>query len=192
MSKGTETYTVFNLWNGYIQLPSRAYLGPKGSPSGIDRAYPVEIPDGHILWKLANPTDGSKPQLKILKGNIPKLEEEKKVPSKELPKALEKLVNKVVDALAVKASPAKEEKLANFEVRGIPEKEEKEEVSTESSVEEDSVEASSSEEEEETLSDELPTDENPSGILTGLEKDLESEKVPGSISQMRKKHRRRK
>lgn len=61
-------YTVFNLTNGHLQVPSGAYLSPRGDRDGKDRAYPVQIPPDSLLWRMADPRQG-KPEVKIVEGD---------------------------------------------------------------------------------------------------------------------------
>lgn len=65
-----KLYTVFSEYRGHVQLPSGAYLQPKGSSQGRDRAYPVEVPDGHVLWRLADPNITNPPTVTICEGNV--------------------------------------------------------------------------------------------------------------------------
>jgi hypothetical protein len=67
-------YTVFNLSDSHMQMPSGGYLHPKGAAEGRDRAYPVDVPPGHILWKLAVPQNGRAAQVRIVEGDVPSSE----------------------------------------------------------------------------------------------------------------------
>ena len=66
-----KLYTVFNLSKGSLQLPNRGYLKPHPDADGYDRSYPVEIPEGHILWKMARANEVRGPMVGIAEGDVP-------------------------------------------------------------------------------------------------------------------------
>lgn len=164
-----KLYTVISLYGGHFQLPSGAYLEPAGSPGGRDRSYPVEIPEGHILWKLANPTDGSAPEIKIVEGDATR----DAAPAKPAPPPPPKPVEATPPPPAPSPAPA-----PAAAPTPVPPAESVEAASTgvrEMSEEEleaaTAPEAPAPAEAEEALEDELPADDEMSGVLEGLGKD---------------------
>lgn len=181
-----KLYTVISLYGGHLQLPSGAYLEPAGTPGGRDRAYPVDVPETHILWKLANPTDGSPPEVKIVEGDVTQGEPEKPkvaAPAKPAPPPAAPAPPPVPPApVETPAAPApSEDPAANPEVR-----EGSSAGSSDEALEEDSLD--DGDESTETHA-ETPANDTQAGIMEGLGKDLAP--TPGAPQQLSNRAMRR-
>lgn len=166
----SKKYTVFSLYNGHLRLPHGGYLNPPGDPNGHDRSYPVEVPEGHILWKLAN---ANPPEVRIVEGDVPHPVAEPKAKTK----AVEEVpADVVVPPEEIIPEPLSPEEIANT---SVPE------------VEESLPEVYDEPVPELEPEPELAPVEESSSLLEGLSADAGDDEEPTPISSTPKKGRRK-
>ena len=173
-----KLYTVFNLTNGHLQLPSGAYLSPRGDRDGRDRAYPVDIPVTSLLWRMADARQG-KPEVKIVEGDatgedtLPVVDPRpKSEPGQEIPSPVQK-----EEAASESSPPAEEE--------AVPEQDSS--PSDETTPEEDLQEAVESE--EASVAPEAPSEDEAPAPAEVVEAPAdtppaEEEPVPAPITEL--------